>query len=186
MDATPGINSDVLEGRIRLVLLIVTGSKGIPRSIAILNAPFLKVRNCPSLLRDPSGKKRTDVPPLIFSLAALIGLMGWLLGGVLLPGLVLVAAGLVVGILQWLILRQRLAQAGWWILASGLGWTAGWGILITLIPPEYSFITGPVLGAAMGALQWLFLRLSSTRRVGGSWLARWPGLWHCRASWASS
>mgnify|MGYP001826418895 CR=1 FL=1 len=84
--------------------------------------------------------------------------VGWLLGGVLLPELALVAAGLVIGIMQWVILRQRLAQAGWWILASALGWTAGWAVLITLIPPEYGAITGPVLGAAMGALQWLFLR----------------------------
>jgi hypothetical protein len=84
--------------------------------------------------------------------------LGWVLGGVLLPGLALVTAGLVIGILQWVILQQRLPQAGWWILASTAGWAGGWAIVIALVPPELGVLTGAVLGAAMGTLQWLFLR----------------------------
>jgi hypothetical protein len=30
-----------------------------------------------------------------------------------------------VGTLQWLFLRRRLARAGWWLLATGLGWSLG-------------------------------------------------------------
>jgi hypothetical protein len=85
--------------------------------------------------------------------------VGWLLGGFLLPQLALFSAGLVMGILQWVVLRQYLRQAGWWILVSAVGWAGGWAILITQVPPELGFLTGIVLGAAMGITQWLFLRL---------------------------
>ncbi|HEX2992672.1 MAG TPA: hypothetical protein VHO49_18445 [Anaerolineales bacterium] len=61
---------------------------------------------------------------------------GWLLGVLLiaLPGrenlineflgmsLVFLLMGLSIGVGQWLILRQRLAHAGWWIAANLLGW----------------------------------------------------------------
>ena len=64
---------------------------------------------------------------------------GWLLGGllVLTPGwlnwtdvffdlnLALMAMGLSIGVMQWLLLRRRLPWAGWWILAN----FAGWGLL---------------------------------------------------------
>jgi hypothetical protein len=84
--------------------------------------------------------------------------LGWVLGGVLLPELALVAAGLMIGTLQWVVLRQRIPQTAWWILASVVGWAGGWAIVIALVPPEVGFLTGTVLGAAMGTLQWLFLR----------------------------
>ena len=61
---------------------------------------------------------------------------GWLLGVLLigLPGrenlineflgmsLVFLLMGLAIGVGQWLILRQRLVHAGWWIAANLLGW----------------------------------------------------------------
>jgi hypothetical protein len=84
--------------------------------------------------------------------------LGWLLGGVLLPELALVAAGCVIGVLQWVVLRQRLPQTGWWVLASAVGWAGGWVIAIALVPPEFGFLTGIVLGAVVGTDQWLFLR----------------------------
>lgn len=84
--------------------------------------------------------------------------LGWVLGGILLPELAMVTAGVLIGILQWVVLRQHVRQAGWWILASALGWAAGWGIVIILIPSELGILTQPILGAAMGATQWLFLR----------------------------
>jgi hypothetical protein len=89
----------------------------------------------------------------------LVTALGWVLGGVLLPGLALVTAGLVIGVLQWVVLRGRLPEAGWWILASTVGWAGGWAIVITQVPPELGFLTGAVLGAAMGTTQWLYLRL---------------------------
>ena len=53
------------------------------------------------------------------------------------------AGGTVLGVLQWLVLRRRVARAGWWVLAS----TAGWAVL------------GAVYGAITGAvLVWLLRR----------------------------
>ena len=61
--------------------------------------------------------------------------LGWLLGGVLLPDLAMFTAGLVIGVLQWVVLRQRVPQAGWWVLASAAGWAWGWTIVIAAVPP---------------------------------------------------
>jgi hypothetical protein len=65
----------------------------------------------------------------------------------LLAGLVL---GIVVGIAQWLVLRQWVHQAGWWVLASLAGWTIGLGGLLGVT------VVGAVVGAVTGfALDWL-------------------------------
>ena len=51
----------------------------------------------------------------------------------------LVVAGAVVGIMQWLVLRRHISQAGWWILASAGGVVAGLAVF------PYGIITGIVL-----------------------------------------
>jgi hypothetical protein len=84
--------------------------------------------------------------------------IGWLMGGLLLPDLALFSVGLVMGILQWVVLRQYLRRAGWWILASAVGWSGGWAIALALAPQGIGILTEPLLGAAMGTLQWLVLR----------------------------
>lgn len=84
--------------------------------------------------------------------------LGWLLGGVLLPEPASVIAGLVIGVLQWVVLRQRLPQAGWWILASAAGWAGGWATVIALAPLGPGILTATVLGAAMGTTQWILLQ----------------------------
>jgi hypothetical protein len=94
--------------------------------------------------------------------------IGWLLGALLLPELALFSVGLVMGILQWVVLRQRLRQAGWWILASAAGWSGGWGITLALAPQGIGILTEPLLGAAMGTLQWLVLRRQL--RQAGWWI----------------
>jgi hypothetical protein len=94
--------------------------------------------------------------------------IGWLLGGLVLPELALFSIGLVTGILQWVVLRQRLRQAGWWILASTVGWTASWGIVLALVPQGIGILTEPLVGAAMGTLQWLVLRRQL--RQAGWWI----------------
>ena len=73
---------------------------------------------------------------------------GWFLGVLLivLPGwlgwtdtplnnldLIFLVMGLAIGLTQWLFLRRRLALAGWWIVASALGWG-----LLGLITPGKS------------------------------------------------
>ncbi len=61
--------------------------------------------------------------------------------------------GAVAGILQWLVLRGQVSRAGWWVLAS----TVGWG-LSNAVAGEFSrpLVGGAVLGAVTGgALVWL-------------------------------
>lgn len=62
--------------------------------------------------------ERTDTG---FAIATLMQLMGGVLGGT------------VLAISQWIVLRQRIAQANWWILAVFVGWL--WGFYVFLILP---------------------------------------------------
>ncbi len=52
--------------------------------------------------------------------------------------------GLMTGIAQWLILRQELHWAGWWIVFSTIGWITG----LTLLPGI--LLTGTMAGALTG------------------------------------
>jgi hypothetical protein len=77
--------------------------------------------------------------------------------------------GAVAGILQWLVLRGKVSRAGWWVLASTVGWglcmaVAGAGLaLLEYMNMSEGFggllllpVTGVVLGAVTGgALVWL-------------------------------
>jgi hypothetical protein len=84
--------------------------------------------------------------------------LGWVLGGILLAEFALSVVGVVIGILQWVVLRQHIRRAGWWILATAGGWAAGWAIVIAVVPPEVGIPIGTVLGAAIGTTQWLILQ----------------------------
>jgi hypothetical protein len=101
--------------------------------------------------------------------------LGWILGGVVFPELGLLVGGVVLGILQWAVLRQQLRQAGWWIAASGVGWALGWAMAIILLPPELGVLAGPLIGLTVGSLQWLVLR-REVRRAGW-WLVVSPLAW---------
>ena len=69
-------------------------------------------------------------------------------------------AGVAGGILQWLVLRRRVARAGWWVLTSIVGLTVGMGIggpiAITLAqagsPIEASIVLGVLFGLGVGAI----------------------------------
>jgi hypothetical protein len=93
--------------------------------------------------------------------------LGWILSGFLMAGIALLATGVGIGALQWLILKQRISGAWRWILASAGGWAAGWALAFISIPTELGFLSGLVLGAATGMAQWLVLR----REV------HWSGWW---------
>ncbi len=80
-----------------------------------------------------------------------------------------IVPGIVVGVLQWLVLRQRVSGAGWWVLASA---AAGYGILAGFIGYSESLSFGTLLrftgvvalgGAVTGILQWLVLRSQVSR-----------------------
>lgn len=53
-------------------------------------------------------------------LGSFAALMGW--------SVVVAFGGAVTGILQWIVLRTQVTQAGWWVLAS----TVGWGLSVTV------------------------------------------------------
>jgi hypothetical protein len=55
-------------------------------------------------------------------LIALPGWLGWIGAPLNNLDLIFLVMGLAIGISQWLLLRRRLALAGWWIAASALGW----------------------------------------------------------------
>ncbi len=42
-------------------------------------------------------------------------------------------SGLLVGILQWFLLRPQLPSSAWWILANAIGWYLGWVIGIEIL-----------------------------------------------------
>ena len=65
-------------------------------------------------------------------------------------------AGLVAGILQWLALRGQVARAGWWVLASTLGWAVGLGLAVAVGRALGWMVAGALGGAITGvALIWL-------------------------------
>jgi ABC-type tungstate transport system substrate-binding protein len=66
-------------------------------------------------------------------LIALPAWLGWTDASLNNLDLILLLMGLAIGITQWMLLRRRLALAGWWIAASALGWG-----LLGLITPGNS------------------------------------------------
>jgi hypothetical protein len=68
--------------------------------------------------------------------------------------------GTAVGVLQWLILRQQVARAGWWVLASTVGWVAG--------GPAGAFLGWPALGVVYGAITGIALVWLLRQRPPGS------------------
>ncbi len=91
---------------------------------------------------------------VIFGVGVVSVDVGWVVGAGLF--------GTVLGVLQWrLVLRCRIARAGWWVLASTVGWVAGgpgvgfvsaivgatWRAAVSwaLLGAVYGAITGPVL-----------------------------------------
>jgi hypothetical protein len=71
--------------------------------------------------------------------------------------------GLSAGVLQWLVLRRTVFSAGWWILASTLGWTTG-GLAREFISDEFSFgIEFLVGGLTAGGVTGVFFVVAATR-----------------------
>ena len=101
-------------------------------------------------------------------LASTAGLaVAWGGGGVLRLGssaervAVMALGGAVAGILQWLVLRGKVSRAGWWVLASTVGWALSIAVREVLTDPGGggimgNLMPGVVLGAVTGgALVWL-------------------------------
>jgi hypothetical protein len=130
----------------------------------------------------------------------------------LFPAALGAAFGTPFGTAQWLVLRRHLSRAGWWILATALGYGIVFWLGFNLFPrgniTELAFTEQILLGGALGALigvpsgvlQWLLVlrrQLNQSSRwvlaSGLSWAigvatsfalqVRWAALFSC---WASS
>lgn len=109
------------------------------------------------------------VGPVGAAIAAVVGVMAGLVAGLSGDAVVSVNVGWVVGsgvfgtvlgVLQWLVLRRQVSRAGWWVLASTLGWVASGpvaGIVDAAVDMAVGWaVLGTVYGAVTGAaLVWL-------------------------------
>jgi len=88
--------------------------------------------------------------------------LGWVLGQILVTAVLPIqntflqgaVLGGTLGIAQWLILRRWVHRAGWWIVLSAVGWSAG--------PILGASLVGAVAGAITGLALELFLRYART------------------------
>lgn len=99
-----------------------------------------------------------------------------------------VVGGVVIGVAQWVALRQRFSSTGWWVLASCLCWgflgsselgSVGWVVPQTLNIPLrgiYGTVQGAIVGALLGVVQWLVLQ--------NQVLAAWRWISASVAGWA--
>ena len=61
--------------------------------------------------------------------------------------------GFVVGVAQWFVLKQKFDRAGWWILASTMGWAVGGAVYWAVDKAAVSrAVVGAVVGAVSGAV----------------------------------
>ncbi|MGD8732117.1 MAG: hypothetical protein PVH92_09565, partial [Anaerolineales bacterium] len=67
-------------------------------------------------------KRRTSFNWTAWVYWILVTTFGWLVGWVFLGELWI---GLTLGIGQWMLIRSRVKDSYWWVIASMLGWAAG-------------------------------------------------------------
>jgi hypothetical protein len=76
--------------------------------------------------------------------------------------------GIILGVVQYFLLRRKLAPGGWWILMTALGWSLAWLWMLLVYSPVgnirlpgsiwlFTFV-GIFIGGWMGVAQWLLLR----------------------------
>lgn len=63
-----------------------------------------------------------------------------------------------VGVFQWLVLQGRIARPWHWIVATSIGWIAGYFIALFMLPQEFEALEGMIIGLTTGFAQWLILR----------------------------
>jgi hypothetical protein len=83
--------------------------------------------------------------------------LGWLFGNIFFKGIPVIISGVIIAALQWSVLFKRIQKAWRWIILSSLGWIAGY-ILFVIFIPSMSLLIGPVMGGAVGIMQWFVLR----------------------------
>ena len=94
----------------------------------------------------------------LFDRATFDGTMGVTLG---------IVMGTIGGFAQWVVLRERFAGAGWWILASALGFATVFSMGGTVHPNENPAMIGIRMAIAFGLVagipQWIILRQKVAR-----------------------
>lgn len=125
----------------------------------------------PESTADSSSELHATFDWAIWLQWVLVTTVGWMLG-IALGGEI--GVGLFVGLAQWAVLRRYFSQAWWWILASAVGWIAGWAIITSglFVPPDgglfTALVSGAVFGLTMGVAQWLVLRMWT--KFAGLWI----------------
>lgn len=93
--------------------------------------------------------------------------------GIAKPAIGGLVTGLVLGIAQWLVLRQVMALRGWWIIATGIGLAAGLALSVALsgtsIELRPLIVRAVMTGGVLGIAQWLLLRRHVA--AAGVWIA---------------
>ncbi|UCC63177.1 MAG: hypothetical protein JSV36_20970 [Anaerolineae bacterium] len=109
----------------------------------------------------------------------------WILARPVFEAVVYGILGTSVAILQWLVLRAHVPRASRWVLASAVGWTLV-GALADLVQIKAGLIAlwPAIVGAAVGAFQWLFLRKYVL--LAGLWIlasaSGWVLSWHAASA----
>lgn len=84
--------------------------------------------------------------------------LGWVIGQLLLPSIGPFIAGILIGAMQWFVLRDRIKKAWLWILLTGIGWAVGIAIVVFVLPDGLGFLYGILVGATTGIAQWIIIR----------------------------
>jgi hypothetical protein len=61
-------------------------------------------------------------------------------------------AGAVVGGAQWFVLRRHVYRAGWWVLASAVGWAAGQAAYLALMGVVLAWDKLPIIYSIVGGM----------------------------------
>lgn len=89
--------------------------------------------------------------------------MGWLIGGMSANLIVLnTISGVIIGVVQWYVLQNKLINSGWWVLAPTIG-GFGAGLTLSILGSTGFLLTDVLLLNVVGGLltatiQWLVLR----------------------------
>jgi len=85
----------------------------------------------------------------------LVSTLGWVIGWALTNQFIV---GVVIGVMQWVVVRPLIRKDGWWIPASAAGWAGGAALVTFLLRPGNPFVGPAIIGAGIGVAQWLVLR----------------------------